>query len=148
MTWSGAVTANAAGNPVLRTYEHTCTAPQFPDSASYPAAREVAFGNTAYAGTDKAGSTLDRAMEGYFVAIEMSELLTDFGVVPGQPLGAVINAAANCPAISAGWDAVFRDLTTDTGVAISEGNSPGACELFDESRYARDGQPNILSDTA
>lgn len=44
------------------------------------------------------------------------------------------------------FSAVFRDLTTDTGVAISEGNSPGACELFHESRYARDGQPNILSD--
>lgn len=78
--WTGAVTTGAAGVPVIRTYDQSCTAPVLPASASNPGAREVEFTSIAYDGTDSnplfaydnGGKDAARMNEGYFEIIEMA----------------------------------------------------------------------------
>lgn len=103
MTWAAAVTANSSGNPVLRTFDVACTAPGFPVSPSNANAQEVVFSNAGYANYDKAGSSLDRAMEGFIEALEMGEIDSKFALPSGQTAVDAISQGSNCAALAAAW---------------------------------------------
>lgn len=107
--WSGVVTNDGSGNPILRTFDKSCTAPAIPASATVAGATEVGFRNFEYAGYDMAGSGLDRAKEGYLEIIEMGEIASvDIDPSATEVLfpAAVTHAGgvpANCAAVINGW---------------------------------------------
>jgi len=82
--WSGAVTLNAAGNPVLVTQDTSCTAGQIP-SGGQP------FVNYEYGAGSKKDTLsadfwgVDRARVGHLEMIEMGEIPAAMLLVPGVP---------------------------------------------------------------
>ncbi|HWR76555.1 MAG TPA: hypothetical protein VN283_05020 [Thiobacillus sp.] len=106
-TWTAAVTRDATGRPVLRTFDPACTVPRFGPSSVYPAATEIAFTNANYAGYDRAGSSLDRAKEGHFEVIEMGEIDAGFLLNSGVSLVDAITPGSlqDCAAVAAAWNA-------------------------------------------
>ena len=111
--WSGATTMNATGDgAVLRTYDNSCTVPQFPASATAVPAREIAFSNASYTDTpphasDGAGTALNRVQEGYFEVIAMGRFAA----------GAQTNAAMVVP---------YNAQHTAVGVPLSCANVAAA----------------------
>lgn len=111
-TWTAAVTRDATGKPVLRTFDPACTVPHFgPSNAA--GATEVAFANDSYAGYDQAGSSLDRAKEGHFEVIEMGEINDGFQLSSGKSLVQAVTPPTrfggpenqDCAAVAAAWNA-------------------------------------------
>ena len=112
-TWTAAVTRDAAGNPVLRTFDPACTVPRF-GASSIAGATEIAFTNANYAGYDMAGSGLDRAREGHFEIIEMGNINESFMMPYPKTFGGAItpfdlgyetaNPNFDCSAVASAWD--------------------------------------------
>jgi hypothetical protein len=107
--WSGVVTNDGSGNPILRTFDKSCTAPAIPASATVAGATEVAFRNFEYSGYDMAGSGLDRAKEGYLEILEMG--VPDGDDIDPSAATVAFNAAvthaggvpSNCAAVVNAW---------------------------------------------
>jgi hypothetical protein len=108
-TWTAAVTRDANGNPILRTFDSACTAPRF-GAGSIAGSTEIAFSNANYAGYDQAGSGLDRAREGHFEVIEMGRINDTFPIAAGVPFydhtgNNIPPKAIDCAALAASWTA-------------------------------------------
>lgn len=111
-TWTAAVTRNATGKPVLRTFDTACTVPRF-EPSSAAGATEIALTNANYAGYDQAGSSLDRAKEGHFEVIEMGRVWPSFLLDSGKAFEEAIAPPAregtaiqvqDCAAVAAAWN--------------------------------------------
>lgn len=98
--WTAAITRDAAGNPILRTLDGSCTVPQMAASPTVPGAREIALSNVNYAGLDGAGSGLDRAKEGYIEVIEMGNVRDSYSLPNGILLR---NALSDCASLNEAW---------------------------------------------
>lgn len=113
--WAGAITRNAAGEPILRTWDNSCTAPEIltPAGASTSvsgATREAAFVNFDYTGDAVKDNSLTRAMEGYVEIIQMADLTSGTKTVGGSNIDtfaaskhAATGIPANCALIRTGW---------------------------------------------
>jgi hypothetical protein len=111
--WTGAITRTAAGDPMLRTTDNSCTAPEIltPAGASSTTSgvtREAAFVNFDYSGDAVKDNSLTRAKEGYVEVIQMGDLTPLGKTASGLNTyaAALHNAGgvpANCAAIRNGW---------------------------------------------
>lgn len=115
-TWTAAVTRDASGNPILRTFDSACTVPRF-NPGSISGATEIAFSNVDYAGYDQAGSSLSRAKEGHFEVIEMGRINDAFPLTPGAPFydhsgNNIPPKAIDCAAVAGAWAAGGAFLTS------------------------------------
>ncbi len=91
--WTAAILADAAsGGAKIGTLDASCTLPSFSASATAPF---ISFSNAAYSGnsSDGAGTTLDRASEGYFEIIETATY--DASSNTGKAI-AHVNGVATC----------------------------------------------------
>ena len=106
-TWTAAVSRDAAGRPVLRTFDPACTVPRFGPSTVHTGGTEIAFTNANYAGYDQAGSSLDRAKEGHFEVIEMGEINPGFQLASGTRLVQAISPGSfqDCATVAVAWNA-------------------------------------------
>lgn len=113
--WAAAVTQNSAGDPILRFFDSSCTVPVPAASASVPGAMELAFGNAAYVGYDRAGSGLERAREGYVEVLEMGRINPGFSLRSATGSidfhEAVLVSPPRCDAVAAAWDTAGAFLT-------------------------------------
>ena len=113
--WAGAITRNAAGNAILRTWDNSCTAPEIltpagTSSTTAGVTREVAFVNFDYAGDAVKDDSLTRAMEGYVEIIQMADLTSGTKTVGGdlidtyaQSKHAATGVPLSCAKIQAAW---------------------------------------------
>ena len=105
--WTGAITRNGAGDPILRTSDTSCTAPEIPVVAG--TLREVAFVNYAYAGDTVADDSIARAKEGYVEVIQMANLVAGTKTVGGDKIDTyaaskhVGGVPPGCNAIRTAW---------------------------------------------
>ena len=111
MVFTGMVTRNPEGRPILVTQSPACTVPRFAPSTAMPGWTELPFSNAAYAGYDRAGSGIERAREGYFEAIEMGKVYEGFALPNGKSLWTALQYAGpnlivdsqDCGAVAAAW---------------------------------------------
>jgi hypothetical protein len=135
-TWTAGVTRDEAGDPVVRTWDNACTIPSFaPTVAS--TAKDLKLSSSEYSGFDRAGSGLDRAMEGHIEVLEMGEVKPDYVLAGGklfndalQPVTASGDASPlqDCAAIAAAWAPTGQfgtsngtELTAPTGLLSGHG---------------------------
>lgn len=119
--WTAAITRDANGNPILRTTDTSCTAPEIPLNAG-TGVREAGFVNYAYAGDNVKDDSLARALEGYVEVIQMADLQETVVTAVGKfdTFKAAKHAAgvpANCAGIRAAWLAGDYGTATDGMVA-------------------------------
>lgn len=119
--WTAAVTRNADGNPILRTTDTSCTAPEIPLNAG-TGVREAAFVNYAYAGDAVKDDSLARALEGYVEVIQMADLQDNVKTAGAgfDTFDAALHAAgvpANCAGIRSTWLSGDYSSATDGMVA-------------------------------
>lgn len=125
--WTGAITRDASGNAIIRTWDNSCTAPEIPLNAG-TGAREASFVNFGYAGDAVKDDSLARAKEGYVEIIQMGDLVANVktdgleaGSIALDTFAAAKHSAgvpANCAAIRTAW------LTNDYGVPANDGIRP------------------------
>lgn len=132
-TWSAAITRNAAGNPVLRSFDSVCTVPRI--------GADMPFSNANYTGYDRAGSGLERAREGMIEVLEMGRAndtpalqLTAPGgeQVPFAQAVFAIVPERDCAALAAGWapQGAFR-ASGGSELAAPSGKLSGIVMLVD-----------------
>lgn len=119
--WTAAVTRNSDGNPILRTTDTSCTAPEITLNAG-TGVREAPFVNYDYLGDAVKDDSLARAKEGYVEVIQMADL--ESGVLTAGAKFDTFKAAkhasgvpANCAGIRAAWLAGDYASATDGMVA-------------------------------
>jgi len=140
--WTGAITrcasaggsnlCLAAGNPMLRTTDNSCTAPEIPivSGSGSGAVREIAFVNYLYSGTAKDAwndETLDRAKEGYVEVIQMADIVSPSLTFSWHLHSQSTQIPANCAAIRNAW--VGTSYTAGT-LNIPTGHLSGAETLI------------------
>lgn len=130
--FTGALTRNASGNGVLRTWDRSCTAPEIPLNAALGTdGREAPFVNYDYSGSRKDwpnDQSLERAREGYIEIIQMADLVN--GLTNAASHDTFKNALhasgtpANCAQIRSDWLPTTSPVgfpTTTSGVAAPTG---------------------------
>ena len=111
MVFTGMVTRNPEGHPILVTPSPACHVPQFSTSVSMPGWRELPFTAANYAGYDRAGSGIERAREGYFEVIEMGKVNEGFALPGGKSILTALQYAyphlivdtQDCAAVAVAW---------------------------------------------
>ncbi len=136
--WTGVVTRNAAGDPILRTWDNSCTAPEIPVVSGTQ--REQAFVNFAYTGDAAGDNSLGRAREGYVEILQMGDLISGIktdGLQAGSTATDTFAAAkhasgvpANCAAIRTAWTTNDYGLPANDGINVPTGGLSGAGTLI------------------
>lgn len=129
--WTAALTRDGSGNPILRTTDTSCTAPEIPVVSG--TTREVGFVNFAYAGDVVADDSLARAKEGYVEIIQMADLVDNLLNANGKDTFDNAKHAsgvpANCAQIRSDW--LTGGFSTATnGVSTPTGGLSGSGTLI------------------
>jgi len=152
--WTGAITRDASGNGLLRTWDNSCTVPEIPVVSGTQ--REVAFVNYAYDGTndDAAENDLGRTREGYVEMIQMADVVS--GVLTTGGLDTWVaskhNSAgvpANCGAIRTAWTggaAADYAVPPNDGVNAPTGGLGGAGMIINPLEGTDIGFPAVALD--
>jgi len=130
--WTGVVTRDASGNPILQTNDTSCTAPEM--TLVSGTTRQAAFVNYAYAGDGAKDDSLNRAREGYVEVIQMADLTSGVLTTAGKfdTFKAAKHAAgvpANCAGIRAAWLSADYSTATD-GMSVPTGTLSGYTTLI------------------
>lgn len=142
--WVASITRDGSGNPILRTTDNTCTAPQIPivSTSGTVVTREVPFVNFAYATDWVLDGSLARAREGYVEMLQMGDIISPSGGIGNYTSGGnrtlltdiTHNSAgvpANCAAVNAGWSSGgFTSGVGSNALANPTGTLMGAATII------------------
>lgn len=146
--WTGAITRDASGNGLLRTWDNSCTAPEIPVVSGTQ--REVAFVNYAYDGAndDAAENDLGRTREGYVEIIQMADVVS--GLLTTAAFDTWVaskhNAAgvpANCAGIRNAWTTGDYTAPANDGVAAPTGGLGGSGTIINPLEGTDIGYPAV-----